>query len=152
VHQIQRLTILPASVSITILQICVAFYVASMLDLLVQPLVDYKEFALTICVGVTSLSLVYRMRMDVRSRLATEEKLKTFDVRACDCACEADRPVVEGSIAMLMKACQLVDPLATHDGALDAFNDAIKLILPRALVACVWWPLAFRFYCGVCGR
>mmetsp|Transcript_36063 Transcript_36063/g.92922 ORF Transcript_36063/g.92922 Transcript_36063/m.92922 type:complete len:588 (+) Transcript_36063:100-1863(+) len=60
-------------------------------------------------------------------------QLATFDITVSKCACEGDRPLVEGNVEAFLKHMGVVDADAAHAEAMEAFNTLVREIVPRLI-------------------
>ena len=76
-------------------------------------------------------------RLWARTMDAIHQQLADFQLDACVCFCEEDRPLVYSNIACLMQAINAADADAAYIEALGAFNKQVRQHLPGALTASV---------------
>lgn len=84
---------------------------------------------------ILALGAVLVFRRLAREKAALISRLCGFEVRACVCAVEADRPVVYHNISTFMQATYDLPAVATSEEALDAFNKMVRAELPAAVLA-----------------
>jgi len=94
--------------------------------------------------GLGILALALPLRYTARIKASIRQRMERFDVDACTCFDEKDRPVIYKNITMLMRATGAVDIDAPDKDALNAFNHMVRCQLFSAVVASIG-PLGIRY-------
>jgi len=95
--------------------------------------------------GVLSGFCFRHLRLWQIRKNEAELRIATFDVRACTCAVETDRPAVYLNISRLMRFSESVIQNASQEEALDAFNLRVRSELLKAFHASSS-ASAFQYY------
>jgi len=129
-HPVDRMKVVPVTHAIVFVFGTLIFYIFNIGIVFVT---TWKLGVLVYPIAfVCGWGAMYVLRTWARDRILIQSRLSEFDVHDCICFLEADRPVVYGNIATLMKASRAVHRHASEDEALGAFNDLVHSILPNA--------------------
>merc|ERR1740121_996706 len=135
-NPVDRMSVVPTFTPIVLLGGIVTFWATQVLHVTIDVCtgiwwVVYVAYPFGYCVLMWILRRWARRKIDVRSRL------ERFRVDECTCFLEADRPVVQRNIILLMQAIGEVQESAPDEAALEAFDQRVRRELPGAFLGSV---------------